>query len=98
MWFWLFLASLLVVLVLMFYIRWLLQIVKIANQDMQSLTIMISDFSEHVSSIYELEMFYGDQTLQNLLNHSKELVETLKDLDLVLNEPQENELINEKKK
>tara|TARA_R100001126_G_C4753819_1_gene114351 strand:+ start:206 stop:502 length:297 start_codon:yes stop_codon:yes gene_type:complete len=98
MWFWLFLASLLIVLVLMFYIRWLLQIVKIANQDMQSLTIMISDFSEHVSSIYELEMFYGDQTLQNLLNHSKELVETLKDLDLVLNEPQENELINEKKK
>ncbi len=98
MWFWLFLASLLVVLVLMFYVRWLLQIVKIANQDMQSLTIMISDFSEHVSSIYELEMFYGDQTLQNLLNHSKELVETLKDLDLVLNEPQENELINEKKK
>ena len=98
MWFWLFLASLLVVLVLMFYIRWLLQIVKIANQDMQSLTIMISDFSEHVSSIYELEMFYGDQTLQNLLNHSKELVETLKDLDLVLNEPQQNELINEKKK
>ena len=30
-------------------------------------------FSEHLSKVYSMELFYGDQTLENLLKHAKEL-------------------------
>jgi len=93
MWFWLFIVSLLIVLVLMLYVRWLLQIIATANQDMESLSEMITDFSSHINSIHELEMFYGDTTLHNLLEHSRELVAILGGLDLVLNESKETKEI-----
>jgi hypothetical protein len=37
----------------------------------------ISSFSEHLNSVHELEMFYGDSTLQKLMKHSKELEDNL---------------------
>ena len=33
----------------------------------------ISSFNEHLKSIYEMQMFYGEPTLQKLIEHSKEL-------------------------
>ena len=38
-------------------------------------------FREHVEQIHEAEMFYGDQTLQALIDHSKAVLESLKDYD-----------------
>jgi hypothetical protein len=37
----------------------------------------IDSFKEHVEKIHELEMFYGDETLQGMIQHSKELSEYL---------------------
>ena len=34
-------------------------------------------FRSHVEQIHEAEMFYGDQTLQALIDHSKELLDEL---------------------
>ena len=31
---------------------------------------MIDSFAEHLNQVYELEMFYGDQTLESLLKHA----------------------------
>ena len=36
-------------------------------------------FSEHLRSVNELEMFYGDEILGGLIRHSKDLVETVQD-------------------
>jgi len=38
---------------------------------------MIDSFAEHLNQVYELEMFYGDQTLENLLNHANSFNEQL---------------------
>lgn len=35
----------------------------------------ISEFTNHLRAIYEMEMFYGDETLKWLLEHSKNLKE-----------------------
>ena len=35
----------------------------------------MDDFTAHLSAIYELEMFYGDETLHHLLEHSVSLSE-----------------------
>tara|TARA_Y100000592_G_C5366742_1_gene266432 strand:+ start:196 stop:366 length:171 start_codon:yes stop_codon:yes gene_type:complete len=50
---------------------------------------MLEDYAEHVSSIYEMEMFYGDQTLKNLLDHGNNLVDTINSLDLLINKEEE---------
>ena len=40
----------------------------------------IDSFKEHIEKIHELEMFYGDETLQEMIKHSKELSEYLQGL------------------
>ncbi len=47
------------------------------SEEMGDLKSLISNFSNHVSEVYELEMFYGDQTLQNLVDHARSLDEQL---------------------
>lgn len=42
--------------------------------DFNSLLRNVEKFSDHMSQIYELEMFYGDETLESLINHSKDLI------------------------
>lgn len=70
----------------MFYIRWLLKSIETINEDIENVTELIYQFSQHVNNVHELEMFYGDQTLKGLLDHSRELVSQLEKIDLVLNE------------
>ena len=59
------------------------------SEELGDLQDMVNAFAKHVKSVYELEMFYGDETLHGLLNHGKDLVTTLQGLDLVLNEKEE---------
>ena len=40
---------------------------------------IMSSFRSHVEQVHEAEMFYGDQTLQALMDHSKELLDVLED-------------------
>jgi|10_taG_2_1085330.scaffolds.fasta_scaffold284872_2 hypothetical protein len=39
----------------------------------------VSGFASHLESLYELQTFYGDETLQNLLLHSKKLKEDIEE-------------------
>jgi hypothetical protein len=38
---------------------------------------IMDSFRSHVEQVHEAEMFYGDQTLQAMIDHSKELLSTL---------------------
>ena len=40
------------------------------SEEFGDLKDLIGNFSSHISEVYKLEMFYGDQTLQNLVNHA----------------------------
>ena len=55
----------------------------------------LRNFSEHVSSLHQLDTFYGDETLRSLIQHSKDLVEDLKKFEdiytLMEDEPQDGE-------
>jgi len=92
MWFWLFVLSCCINLVALFYVRWLIKTIAVINQDVEALTEMVTDFAAHTKSVYELEMFYGDETLESLMRHATQLSEKLTDLDLVLNGEEEEEL------
>jgi len=38
----------------------------------------LQTYSEHVENVYNMETYYGDETINNLLEHSKEIVEEIK--------------------
>ena len=54
---------------------------------------MIDAFAKHTQAVYELESFYGDQTLNNLLKHAVSLNEHLETFEHIytLTEMEEGE-------
>lgn len=98
MWFWLFLVSVLINIFLMFYVRWLFKSLNAINQDIIVLVEKINDFSGHLMSVHEMEMFYGDQTLQALMTHASELSSEILNLDLLLNQEEEETVVEEEAK
>ena len=97
MWFWLFIVSVFINVFLMFYVRWLFKTLDAINQDIEILVQKINDFSGHLMSVHEMEMFYGDQTLQALMTHASELSSDILNLDLLLNQENQEELMSEEK-
>ena len=49
------------------------------TDDINSLQDSIDSYKEHLTQVYGLETFYGDQTLQGLLNHTKDLSNDVED-------------------
>ena len=54
-----------------FYIKYLFSETEEINNDMEDILDLVSRYTEHVSSLYQLETFYGDETLQSLVEHSQ---------------------------
>ena len=61
--------------ILVWYIRQLFKRIVVLNENHKDLLAMLKHYSGHISSVYEMEMFYGDETLSNLINHSKDIIE-----------------------
>tara|TARA_S200002703_G_scaffold67728_1_gene58873 strand:+ start:126 stop:398 length:273 start_codon:yes stop_codon:yes gene_type:complete len=49
------------------------------NENFGEMSSSLEEFSKHLEGIYELPMFYGDENLENLINHSRELKQDLND-------------------
>ena len=45
--------------------------------DVQQMEDRMVEFSKHLDNVYEMEMFYGDETLGQLIRHSKEVVDSI---------------------
>ena len=43
------------------------------SDNIEELYARLQEFDEHIKFIYELEMYYGDETLKNLIRHSRDL-------------------------
>ena len=51
--------------------------------ELGDLEAMIKSFTNHLDSVYNLETFYGDQTLENLLAHSRSFVKLMDTFDYI---------------
>ena len=62
------------------------------SEELGDLKSMIDNFYNHISSVYEMEMFYGDETLASLVEHSRSLSEQLETFEYIysLTEADEN--------
>lgn len=49
------------------------------SENANDLVDIVSNYRNHLKKIYEMEMFYGDETLEYLMEHTRSLVEILED-------------------
>ena len=80
------------------YIRNLLSQLYFVANNMSDLVDETISFRDHLSSVYELETFYGDETLAGLLAHVGQYSETLSDFEEIyalLDEEDEEQEIEE---
>ena len=82
---------------LVWYTRNTLSNLLYLSENLGLLHDVVSDFGEHLKTVYELERFYGDPTLTHLLEHSNAIREELDRYEdiFLLSEPFEDETTEE---
>lgn len=64
------------------------------SEELGDLQNMVDAFAKHTKSVYELETFYGDATLEHLLNHAVSFNEQLETFEHIYSLTEE-EVLNE---
>tara|TARA_R110000824_G_scaffold8737_4_gene39609 strand:- start:35641 stop:35961 length:321 start_codon:yes stop_codon:yes gene_type:complete len=82
---------------LVWYIVQLLKRYLIFQDRIDDFADNIEEYEKHVNTVYNLETFYGDETLRDLLGHSKTMVESCNDFRLLylMNEEDAQEMYDE---
>tara|TARA_Y100000034_G_C6888887_1_gene408595 strand:- start:985 stop:1314 length:330 start_codon:yes stop_codon:yes gene_type:complete len=70
----LFFMSLMLNVGFIYYLSYLLKERSDLRNDFGDLLVKCENYSSQLLQLYELEMFYGDETLENLLNNSRILI------------------------
>jgi hypothetical protein len=78
LWFILFLISLILNGILAWYVRKLINQFKDAIGSVSELQSLMEEYLGHIKMISEMETYYGDVTIENLLKHTKDMVDNLK--------------------
>jgi hypothetical protein len=53
------------------------------SEELGDLQQMINSFARHVKAVYELDTFYGDATLKNLLDHAVSFGEQMETFEFI---------------
>ena len=73
------------------YVRRFRQLYFVVRDNLEALMEMQSEFNEHLEAVNNMEMYFGDQTLVGLLEHSKFVKEQTAEFLLVLQDLEEAE-------
>jgi len=76
-----------------FYVRFLFEELSLYGEPIQYLKVSLKDFETHIESIYQLEMFYGEQILEGLFKHAKKICEDIKEFEYIFASEEEAEEI-----
>ena len=71
------------------YVRWLLKGLSDQSKQIEQSSEILVSFVEHIDSLHQVEMFYGDKSLQELIKHGKEVVSYFQDVDFLTDEDDE---------
>ncbi len=75
--------SVVINIIFVMYSRWLIKILKTRQDDVNELADDIAKYVSHVKGVHEMEMFYGDQTLQSLISHGIQMIEKIEGFDFL---------------
>ena len=84
---------------LVWYNRQITNRLLFVSENLNDLTTMIELYRGHLKALYATEMYYGDDTIKNLIAHTNSLSELLEEYEDVvyLTEPMELNLNKEEK-
>ena len=68
---------------LLAYVRSVLARLLFISEELGDLQDMVNSFSNHLNDVYNLEMFYGDQTLESLMEHAISFNEQLETFEAI---------------
>jgi hypothetical protein len=71
------------------YVRLLLKGLSDQSKQIEQSSEILVSFVEHIDSLHQVEMFYGDKSLQELIKHGKEVVSYFQDVDFLTDEDDE---------
>ena len=57
----------------------------IVSDNMGNLIEDLSSYQMHVQSLYEMEMYYGEPTIKELIIHSRQITEHIKEFSDIYN-------------
>ena len=64
-----------------FYIRYLLQKLVFFAENIDNLREEVEEYGIHLKSLYEMEMFYGDETIRAMIEHTKHILDRIEDFE-----------------
>ena len=67
------------------------------SEELGDLQVMVDAFAKHTKNVYELEMFYGDPTLEHLMNHAISFNEQLETFEYIYSLTEQPQLTEEDK-
>ena len=74
-------GSLIFNVVMFWYLRKLTQRLSFIYQNIGDVSDIIANYRVHLKSVYSMETFYGDETLQYLLDHTRSVSALLEDFE-----------------
>ena len=63
------------------YIRKVLGKLMFVGENLSDLTQMVTSYRNHLKAVYSMEMFYGDETLKHLMEHTTSLCSILEEFE-----------------
>ena len=66
---------------LFWYLRKVINKLMFVSENLSDLVEIIKNYQKHLKQVYSLEMFYGDETLEFLMQHANGLIDILKDYE-----------------
>lgn len=70
---------------LLWYIRKMLGNLLAVSDNMGNLVEDLSSYQNHIQSLYEMEMYYGEPSIKELIIHSGQIIEHIKQFSDVYN-------------
>ena len=74
---------------LIWYITQLIRRFLSFQDELDDFSVKLEEYNEHINIVSSLERFYGDGTLENLLRHSKSLVEECQKFQSIIKQEEE---------
>ena len=59
------------------------------DEELKEISLIMKRFTGHLKGVYELETFYGDETLRHLLRHAIDIISVFESYDLLLQDEEE---------
>ena len=79
----------------LWYIRRILDLFFEVTTDIQVMHDNLEEFTKHLGNVYEMEMYYGDETLRGLITHSRELVKSIEGFKNIFGDEENEEKYEE---